>query len=193
MGWGNQNHQAFVRNGSTFSYYINGILEGSDSVSGAIAGGQWYLFQNGTSTDTSTSGWMQEFRMSNTARWTGNFQPPLIPYHAAVNNATGNFTSANQTALATISKGGIVVLYKNNSGTATINTDLVAAISANGGTNYETVTLVALGTTIGGYLMAGAQNVTISNTGTSMKYKISFANQSAGSKETRVHGVALLY
>ena len=107
--------------------------------------------------------------------------------------ATGSFTCNNQTANGTVSKGGIIVLYKNNEGTATLNTDLVAKISANGGSNYETVTLVAKGTFSTGILMASAQNVTIDNTGTSMKYQISFANQSTGSKETQVHGVALLY
>ena len=112
---------------------------------------------------------------------------------ASYNHATGSFTCNNQTADATISKGGIIVLYKNNAGTATLNTDLVAKISANGGTNYETVTLAALGTFSTGILMASAQNVTISNTGTAMKYQIAFANQSTGSKETQVHGVALLY
>ena len=105
--------------------------------------------------------------------------------------ATGLFNSDNQTANATISSGGIVVLYANSSGTATINTHLIAKISANGGTNYETVTLSALGTFSSGILMAGAQGVTISNTGTSMKYQIEFTNQS--SITTHVHGIALCY
>jgi len=41
--------------------------------------------------------------------------------------------------------------------------------------------------------MASAQDVTISNTGTAMKYKIEFANQADGSKETQVWGVAFQY
>ena len=40
--------------------------------------------------------------------------------------------------------------------------------------------------------MAKANDVTISNTGTQLKYKVEFANQSA-SKETRVNGVSLQY
>ena len=40
--------------------------------------------------------------------------------------------------------------------------------------------------------MAKSNDITISNTGTAPKYKISFANQAAASKETRVEGVALL-
>ncbi len=109
------------------------------------------------------------------------------------NNAAGNFTSTTQTATDTVSKMGIIVLYKNDQGTASLNNDLVASVSANGGTNYQDVTLVPGGTFSTGINIATANSVTISNTGTAPKYKISFANQSSGSKETRVHGVALLY
>ena len=42
--------------------------------------------------------------------------------------------------------------------------------------------------------MAIANDVTIATAqGTSMKYKISFANQASGTKETQIKGVALLY
>ena len=107
-------------------------------------------------------------------------------------NSTGNFTSASQTAPATVSKMGIVVLYKNNAGTATLNTDLIAQVSANNGTNYSTVTLTPRGTFSTGINIAVANNVTVTSV-TSCKYKISFANQSSGSKDTQVYGVALQY
>jgi hypothetical protein len=107
-------------------------------------------------------------------------------------NTTGNFTSVSKTAPATVSKMGIVVLYKNNAGTATLNTDLVAQVSANNGTDFTTVTLTPRGTFSTGINIAVANNVTVTS-GTSCKYKISFANQSAGVKETQVHGIGLLY
>ena len=107
-------------------------------------------------------------------------------------SATGNFTSATQTASASVSEMGIVVLYKNYAGTATLNTDLVAEVSANGGTNYSSATLVAGGTFSSGINIAAVSGVSVT-AGTTPKYKISFANQSSGSKETQVHGVALLY
>jgi len=111
---------------------------------------------------------------------------------SAANNATGSFTSATQTALASVDTMGIVVLYKDNAGTATLNTDIVAQVSANGGTNYANATLVAGGTFSTGIKIAAVSGVSVT-AGTTPKYKISFANQSSGSKETRVHGVALLY
>ena len=105
---------------------------------------------------------------------------------------TGNYTSATQTALSSVSTMGIVVLYKNQSGTATLNTDLVAQVSANGGTNYSSATIVAGGTFSSGINIAAVSGASVT-AGTTPKYKISFANQSSGSKETQVHGVALLY
>ena len=107
-------------------------------------------------------------------------------------NSSGNFTSVSKTAPATVSKMGIVVLYKNNAGTATLNTDLIAQVSANNGTNYSTVTLTPRGTFSTGINIAVANNVTVTS-GTSVKYKISFANQSLNTKETQVHGVGLIY
>ena len=108
-------------------------------------------------------------------------------------NATGNYTSTTDTALATVSKMGIVVRYENTSGTATLNTDLVAEVSSNGGTNYTAAPLTAAGTFSTGILSVKSDDITISNTGTAPKYKISFANQSEGSKVTRVKGVAIQY
>ena len=62
----------------------------------------------------------------------------------------------------------------------------------NGGTNYTTATLTAGGTFSTGISIATVSGVTVTS-GTAPKYRISFANQSSGSKETQVHGVALLY
>ena len=107
--------------------------------------------------------------------------------------ATGNYTSTTETANSTVSKMGVVVLYKNQAGTATLDTDLIVQVSADGGSNYVSAPLTAAGTFSTGILSAKSNDITISNTGTAPKYKISFANQSAGVKETQVHGVALLY
>jgi len=120
------------------------------------------------------------------------FTPPTQAYDALSVNATGNFTSTNQTASASVSKMGIVVLYKDLYGTATLNTDITAELSANGGSNYATATLLDRGTFSTGIKMVVANDVAVT-AGTSCKYRISFANQADDSKETQVHGVALLY
>ena len=61
-----------------------------------------------------------------------------------------------------------------------------------GGSNYTTCTLVAAGTFSTGILQAVANDVAVT-AGTSIQYKISFANQASGSKDTRVNGVSLMY
>ena len=87
----------------------------------------------------------------------------------------------------------LVLLYKDAEGTATLDTDLVAQVSADGGSNYTSAPLTSGGTFSTGIKIAKSNDITISNTGTAPKYKVSFANQSAGSKVTQVYGAALLY
>jgi hypothetical protein len=106
--------------------------------------------------------------------------------------ASGNYTSATQTSSATVSKMGMVVLYENTSGTATLNTDLIAQVSADNGSNFSTCTLEDIGNFSANVKIARAVGVSVT-TGTQVKYKISFANQSFNTKETKVQGVGMLY
>ena len=117
----------------------------------------------------------------------------FIPYtQVDTINATGNYVSTATTANASVSKVGIVITYKNNAGTNTLNTDIVAQVSADGGSNYSTVTLAAAGTFSTGVLQAVANDVSVTP-GTSIQYKISFANQASGTKEARITGASLIY
>lgn len=105
------------------------------------------------------------------------------------NNMT--LVSNASTADAAPDKADIVMTYTNGAGTATINTDLKAYVSRDGGTTWTQATLVADGTS-GGHNILVAHNIDISSqpSGTSMKYKIETLNQSA-SKETRIQAVSL--
>jgi hypothetical protein len=108
------------------------------------------------------------------------------------NNMTlqSNATTANDGAPT---KGDIVMTYTNGAGTATLNTDLTAEFSADGGTSWTSTTLVAQGTTgtASPHFIVSAHDVTrTSLTGTSMKYRIKTLNQSAA-KETRIQAVSL--
>ena len=107
-------------------------------------------------------------------------------------NATGNFISNTITASSSTNKMGVVITYTDTSGTATLNTDLKVSLSANNGSNYTQVTLVAQSNFSTGVKMAKANDVTVT-AGTQLKYKVEFANQAAGSKETRVTGISLQY
>ena len=107
-------------------------------------------------------------------------------------NATGNYISNDSTANASVSSMGIVMTYKNASGTNTLNTDIIAEVSANGGTNYTTAVLTAGGTFSTGILQAIANDISVT-AGTAVRYRISFANQAAGSKIAQIYGVSLMY
>ena len=108
-------------------------------------------------------------------------------------SATGSVTSVTINAPSTISKIGVIVTYIDHSGTATLNTDLKVFLSADNGSNFTQVTLAAMPLFATGVKMAKANDVTISNTGAQLKWKVEFSNQASGSKETRVTGLSLQY
>jgi len=107
-------------------------------------------------------------------------------------NATGNFTGTTITAPSSVSSMGAIITYQDNAGTNALNTDIVLQLSADGGSNYSTATLTALTDFSTGIKMAKVNDLSVT-AGTSLKYKISFANQASGSKEARIRGVALQY
>ena len=107
-------------------------------------------------------------------------------------NATGNFTCPNITAASATTKMGAVITYQDNAGTNALNTDIVLQLSADGGSNYSTATLTALPDFSTGIKMAKVNDLAVTS-GTSLKYKILFANQASGSKEARIRGVSLNY
>ena len=190
-------HIAWVKQGTTVRAYLDGVQKGTgtwqsgDSYINHFYLGKWNYFGN----DDDFTGYMDEFRISKVVRYPDGttFTPPTEAFGSDTVNASGNYTSTAQTANATVSKMGAVILYKDNEGTAALNTDLVLGLSSDNGSNYTTPTLTAGGTFSAGIKIALANNITISNTGTQCKYRINFANQASGSKETQVHGVAMLY
>ena len=124
--------------------------------------------------------WEVEFKVANSISST--FSVP----------STAHFTGQTQTSSSTVTEACLVVLYEDSSGTATLNTDLIGKVSANGGTNYSTVTLTDGGTFSGNIKQAISTPVSVTP-GTAPKYRIDLANQSDGSKITHIHGVALIY
>jgi len=107
-------------------------------------------------------------------------------------NATGNFTGTTITAPSSVSSMGAIITYQDQAGTNALNTDIVLQLSADGGSNYSTATLTALPDFSTGIKMAKVNDLSVT-AGTSLKYKISFANQASGTKEARIRGVALQY
>ena len=87
---------------------------------------------------------------------------------------------------------GAIITYQDQAGTNALNTDIVLKLSADGGSNYSTATLTAMPDFASGIKMAKVNDLSVT-AGTSLKYKLEFANQASGSKEARIRGVSLQY
>ena len=103
-----------------------------------------------------------------------------------------SLVSTTTAAQAVPTKGDIVLTYTNGAGSTTLDTDLTAEISADGGSTWTALALGSEGST-GSHNIATSHDVTISSTITSpwnMAYRIKTLNQSA-SKTTRIQAVSL--
>ena len=83
-----------------------------------------------------------------------------------------------------------VVLYKNETGTATIGTDFKIYFTCNGGTNWTEVTSRSTGSNFSTGVKTLYLNETTCTAGTDVRYKVEWANQSA-SKVTELHGIGV--
>lgn len=106
-------------------------------------------------------------------------------------NATGSFESNAITAPSSVNKMGAIITYENSAGVNNLNSDIVLKLSADGGSNYATATLAAMPDFSSGIKMARVNDLSV-QAGTSLKYKIEFANQSA-TKEARIRGCSLQF
>ena len=153
-------------------------------------GGGSYLGSAWSSTDASTVGWIIGAWKDSGSDWIVACKSGTRIADGIV--ASGNFTSTTQSAPSNISKVSILVMYEDNVGTAALNTDLVAQVSADAGSNYTTVTLSSAPNLTSTIKVAKSDAISVT-AGNQPKYKISFANQASASKVTRVLGVSLLY
>ena len=108
--------------------------------------------------------------------------------------AGGNYAvqSTANTASASPTTADVILAYKNTYGTATLNTDLKAYVSRDGGTTWLEVTLVAAGDFDATRKLASAHDFTFTGAaGTDLRWKLTAHNQSASSKETDIHAISL--
>ena len=80
---------------------------------------------------------------------------------------------------------GYITLWQEDVDSATINTDLTVEVSRDGGVTWDLITLAAEATLASGRVLAGS--VTLTSTGTSMKYRIKTLN----AKSQKIHAVGL--
>jgi len=100
------------------------------------------------------------------------------PNMTLVSNAT--------TALATPTDN-FIVLWQEDVDSVTLNTDLKAYVSRDGGTTWTQITLAKEATLTTGQILTGSADISGQPSGTSMKYKVETLN----TKEQKIHAVAL--
>ena len=112
----------------------------------------------------------------------------------ASTNATGTIIQNTNTVGSSKTEVGGTILYKDLSGTATVGTDLKVYFTCNGGTNWTEASSYNAITPV---YSTGIKQVRLGKTtctaGTDVRYKVEWANQSSGSKETQLHGIGTNY
>ena len=95
-------------------------------------------------------------------------------------------TSIAQTALA-VPTDCLVTIWQEDVDSITLNTDLTAEVSRDGGATWTSITLAEQATLDTGRILTGAADISGQPSGTSMRYRIKTLN----TKRQRIHGVAL--
>ena len=93
------------------------------------------------------------------------------------------------TAASAPTTSRIVVFQETASGSPTLNTDIIASISRNGGSNFTNVTLADSGYVTGSSgqrILTGVATISGQPSGTSMRWKLALANN-----QSKIHGVSL--
>jgi hypothetical protein len=150
-------HWAIVKNGSTITHYFNGTaLTTLYASSGTMSSGHGFNAINKIGVYSNNSlgwnGYIDEIRISNSARYTANFTPSTIPF---VNDANTLFLMhANGTNASTFFEDDNGVRASNGlsqQNTATISTTQSyfggSSLSLNGSSSVTTPTSFAFGTT----------------------------------------------
>ena len=193
-------HLAWTRQSNTIRLYKNGVQANTGAIDSTASykmlhnndlGGKWWLSRRAYNSNYGyIRGYVDEYRVSNNNRYPDGTS--FTPGTFTSSSATGSFTSNNITAPSSTSKMGAIITYQDNAGTNALNTDIVLKLSANGGSSYSTATLTAMPDFATGIKMAKVNDLSVT-AGTSLKYKLEFANQASGSKEARIRGVSLQY
>ena len=194
-------HVAACRDGNVHRLYIDGVQKASNTWTGnnitnfasdlLIMGTSYQHDGDDGGTYGAIDGMLDEYRISNTCRYPNG--TTFTPNQWSATNATGTVISTAQTASSSRTKVSGTVLYKNNAGTATLGTDFKVYFTCNGGTNWTE----AASYTAGSDFSTGIKTIYLGETtctaGTDIRYKVVWANQAAGSKETQLHGIGINY
>jgi len=199
--WYGSSNDSFQSSGSNSTMTVKLFGSNSSSFAGATQIGNDQTIGNARAmsdymtSETGMSGttayqyhWVAGYTGTGSTHFATEIQFWELP--KTVQNLTAISTAT--TASSQPSKVDFIMLLKNTAGTATLNTDIKAYVSRDGGSNYTQLTLVDEGSYATNTKIVVAHDADISSqpSGTSMKYKITTHNQSGGSKETEISAVS---
>jgi hypothetical protein len=109
-------HIAYVRHGDNWMVFVDGIQKGTTKVNAVtITTKTLPVIGYNYSASPHHDGWMDEFRISNIARWTSNFTPSDSPYSAPPNPISEYVSICDSESHKTSASGWLDI----NSGSAT--------------------------------------------------------------------------
>lgn len=116
-------HVAVVRNGNTFTIYLDGTSDGTATSTPNLSDNFGATIGNEHQTNHRFyfNGWIDEVRVSNIARWTASFTPPSIPY-GVQNFEYWLYVNTNQQATFRVSSTG-------TNQTATVQASSIGALN----------------------------------------------------------------
>ena len=192
-------HYAVMRTGGTLYLYINGVQKQNGSGLGAWnqLGGDANVFlgiRSGSSAEW-MKGYMDEWRYSDNARYStpgdgvSAFTPPA---DSTTVSATGTALGTTNVPTAAVTSVSGVILMKNAYGTNTLGTDVKVYFTADNSNWTEATSYTSAGTFSTGITQITLGQTTVTS-GSDVRWKIVFANQSASSKEAYIYGMGLNY
>ena len=164
-----------------------GAMSQGNSYGGGSGGGAIFLLHSGTFTNNGSF----DAGAGSTGSPGGNGGvggKHSAQVSAPVNTNAFTLQSAAQTAKAQPDNIRIAINFEKVSGAVSLNTDIVASVSRNGGSNFTTATLVDKGDyDTGKQVLVDSVDVSGQPSGTSIVYKIVSAN----SKQFKIHGTTV--
>jgi len=187
-------HIAVTRDGSTLRHYIDGVQAEAHgtSLTGSFGHGS-STFRIGKRNDNeSIEGYLDEFRVSDTCRYPNG--TTFVPNQLVTVSATGTALGTTNVPTSAVTDVSGVMLLKNASGTATFGSgnDIIVSYTCDN-SNWTAVTdYTDAGTFSTGIKMIKLGKKTCTS-GSDVRWKIEWANQSGGSLETQIYGIGLNY
>ncbi len=137
--------------------------------------------------DTNESG--QDGSHTNTNNVKGEDGYVLITSAAVCAAATSTTIVSEAFAAGTVPTISRIVVFEENVDSPTLNTDVIASISRDGGSNFTTATLTDSGYVTGSSgqrILTGQATISGQPSGQSMRWKLALANN-----QVKIHGVSL--